>query len=486
MARRYADQGLAILTGYKMGAQMARAFLDAKDQGDLADAMKAATTEERTSQVEVSAPDPAQYTKDSETGNYTPSLAAVQSGVAKTLAPVVEPKYETKTERVDRQFASPQERRRAMLQAGIDFWTKKGDTDKALDLQDKMEQHNLRQMQVKAAQQKQSDDEELRNTFAVGKQGQPGLPTPAATPENNDLNTYLKTMAPRAVQTLLKQGKIQEAKQFSDFVESENGKAYATRWMKGVRLHAIGDSAGALAQFKQMYDAQDFPDGHRVEMTPLEDGRQYRIDQVSADGQILGSKTGLTADLANQAAMVLSPMTAAKFMAEQQAQREKEAALLDRQLQVKQLDVQRDEAKEDRRDERLAARLAVQAKRGGLTLTQQRDNEEIEAARQAISGIDAAELRRLTAKTTNTGRENPDYRPDLEHAARRASRRKVGVDDEFDRREHTGQAGHSALDRAEITKRFRADRSMDNHTLGKETQDGIEVLRQGKVIGHYR
>ena len=132
------------------------------DKAGLSEAMQNATTEEKSTVAEVNTPDAQNYTKDSETGNYAPSLAAVQSGVSDTLKPIVEPQYETKTERVDKQFASPADKRTAMLQAGIDYWTKKGDTDKALDLQDKMEQGTLRKMQVKSAmrEDKKGDAEE--------------------------------------------------------------------------------------------------------------------------------------------------------------------------------------------------------------------------------------------------------------------------------------------------------------------------------------
>ena len=50
-------------------------------------------------------------------------------------------------------------------------------------------------------------------------------------------------------------------------------------------------------------------------------------------------------------------MSAVKFHAEQQAQREKEGALLDRQVRIKELDIQAQEDREDRRDARLAERL---------------------------------------------------------------------------------------------------------------------------------
>lgn len=132
------------------------------DRSGLADAMQAATTEEQQTVSEVNAPDSQNYTKDAETGNYAPSLAAVQRGVSDTLKPIVEPQYETKTSRVGKQFDSPADKRAAMLQAGIDYWNKQGEPDKALELEDKLEQGKLRKLQVKSAlrEDKKADTEE--------------------------------------------------------------------------------------------------------------------------------------------------------------------------------------------------------------------------------------------------------------------------------------------------------------------------------------
>lgn len=124
-----------------------------------------------------------------------------------------------------------------------------------------------------------------------------------------------------------------------------------------------------------------------------------------------------------------------------------------------------------------------------LTPVQQRGNIEIDAARQQVASLSPAEIRRRTAKNTDTGRENPDYDPSLARAATLAGRRKVGDDDEFDGRA-SGPAPKPATqgyDRQDVAKRFRSDRSMDSYRLGNETPTGVEVLdKAGKVIGHFR
>lgn len=541
MGRRrvYADQGAAVLRGFEQGMRIASALKETSDQAGLEEAMNQATTEEQSTVSEVNAPDSANYTKDSETGNYAPSLAAVQSGVSETLNPIVEPQYETKTERVDKQFASPADKRMAMMQAGIDYWSKKGRPGKAFDLQEKVDQQQARAQQFSAAKRRQSDEDELRGALSDGRlsvrnalptrneamrystgtgaditgaSGSPehqSIPAEGArqtqpqakdTEQQYSVDSYLRRIAPQAVQTLLKQGRLSEAKQFTEFVESEQGKAYAGKWLEGVRKHAIGDSAGALESFEKMYNGQLYNDGHSVRMTPLEDGKQYRIDQINADGQVLGSKTGMTADLANQAAHALSPMSAVKFHAEQQAQREKEGALLDRQIQVKQLDAQRAEMAEDRRDERLATRLNADAARreatDGLTLTQRSHNTEIDAARESVAGMDPAEIRRKTAKQTDTGRENPDYDPTLAKAASLAGRRKIGTDDVFDRQAAGKKDAQPSQPRSResIAKEFRSNRKLDNYTLGKELHTGTDdngnpatgypvIDKSGRIVG---
>ncbi|MBP8277533.1 MAG: hypothetical protein KAX55_11640, partial [Propionivibrio sp.] len=119
-----------------------------------------------------------------------------------------------------------------------------------------------------------------------------------------------------------------------------------------------------------------------------------------------------------------------------------------------------------------------------LTLEQMRTNREIHAARQKIAGLSPEEIRRKTAKQTNTGRENPDFDPALERAVSLAGRRKIGVDDEFDQRQAQAPTAQPAGD---VVTRFTADPAMKNHRLGQQTDLGTEVFdASGKLIGHYR
>ncbi len=115
-----------------------------------------------------------------------------------------------------------------------------------------------------------------------------------------------------------------------------------------------------------------------------------------------------------------------------------------------------------------------------LTQPQQRTNQEIQAARQRLAGMDPAEVRRRTANFTATGRENPDFDPTLAKAQSLAGRRMYGADDDFDTRQQPQPADDAPA-------RFKADKAMAGHTLGKQTELGTEVFdASGRLIGHYR
>lgn len=298
--------------------------------------------------------------------------------------------------------------------------------------------------------QKTADQDEFRKTLA-SPPVTPGLQSggsgvASAQPSGasgygpqDSLDHYLKTIAPDTVQTLLKQGNVEMAKKYSDFMDSQNGQAYAKTYMQGLHAYHAGDNEGALTAFQSLYNSQGFPDGHSVQFKSLGDGKM-QIDQIGADGNVRGSKTGNVSDLTKQAALALNPVQAVKFMAEQQGKRDTEGALLDRQVQLENLRQSGQENREDRRDERLNTRLDAQSENldrrlsagGRTTMSQDRGNMEIDAAREAITGMSPQEIMRRTAKATNTGRANPDYSPGLARQAELANRRKIGADDWFD------------------------------------------------------
>lgn len=365
--------------------------------------------------------------------------------------------------------------------------------------------------EVRRIQQAESDSDELRGAMS-GKPsdalaswsnaGQPGNApgqapgsaqgeTSGEAPGKADLQSYLANVAPGIVGTLLKQGRVEDAKRYQDFVDSAHGKQYANAWVTGLRKHAMGDHVGAVNAFQKLYNDQLFNDGQTAKMTPIDGGKLYKVDLFDAQGQAVGSQTMDPAKLANQAALMLDPVRAVEFHAQQQGKRDAEAANLDRQLQVEKERQKGIEIREDHRDSRLEARLSARgpAQAKPLTAAQQRSNLEIDAAREQVTGMDPMEIRRRTAKTTDTGRENPDFDPGLARAANLAGRRKVGDDQDFDTKPR-GQAQPQqapAINKVDAAKRFRADPAMSAYRLGKETPGGVEVLdASGKVLGHYR
>lgn len=122
-----------------------------------------------------------------------------------------------------------------------------------------------------------------------------------------------------------------------------------------------------------------------------------------------------------------------------------------------------------------------------LTTPQQRTNEEIDAARQALAGMSREEVMKRTARFTTTGRENPTYDPRLDAQWKQANRRKYGQDEAFDAfsgRPSSGQGPNHQAD--SIQSRFSADPAMKGMRSGKQTPRGVEVFdASGKLVGHY-
>lgn len=135
--------------------------------------------------------------------------------------------------------------------------------------------------------------------------------------------------------------------------------------------------------------------------------------------------------------------------------------------------------------------VVVHTGRDELTTTQKRANEEIDAARKALAGLSRDEVMRRTQSATATGRNNPDYDPQLAGRWSLANKRKYGEDPNFDA--HTQQqAGslaeelHRAKRQSDISRRLSADPAMKGKRAGKLTPQGMEVLDQsGRVVGHY-
>jgi hypothetical protein len=317
--------------------------------------------------------------------------------------------------------------------------------------------------------------EETRHRAALAKAGEGGV-------EN-----LLKT-APDVAFEYIKSGDVTKAKAFMDFADSMDGKEYARRFAKAHHLTTIGDYEGAAPLFEELYNAR-FPDGREVKLNNLGNG-QYRADFIDQKtGGIVDSKELPVSQLARDAVSALSPTKLVEHLVTQNAKRDSEGALLDRQVHIEDIRQRGREFSEDRRDQRLARRLESAAQGKNLTLSQQAHNFEIEAARKRISGMSAEDIRLKTAPTTATGRENPSYDPLLARDAKLASKRKVGTDDLFDSRmspqEGSGEPATSPIS-SDAPTRFKADRAMSGYRMGKETPSGFEVFDStGKLVGHW-
>lgn len=130
-----------------------------------------------------------------------------------------------------------------------------------------------------------------------------------------------------------------------------------------------------------------------------------------------------------------------------------------------------------------------------LSLAQQTTNKQIEISRQRIAGMSPEEIRRRTAKATDTGRPNPDFDPNFAQHVRLANKRKYGADDWYDQQ---GQANPPPAQPQvnNVTSKFSSDQSMSGNRLGDkivtyrnaagQTVQGYEVHdASGRVIGHY-
>jgi hypothetical protein len=124
---------------------------------------------------------------------------------------------------------------------------------------------------------------------------------------------------------------------------------------------------------------------------------------------------------------------------------------------------------------------------GGLSIPQQRANEEIENARKVIAGMSADEIRQKTTPSMASGRDNPLYDGRLASAVKLSGKRKYGEDQDF------GQgSGNQAASKAAGTPKERAlsamtaDPAMKGFSLGDFDGRKFKVLdASGKHVGYY-
>lgn len=313
----------------------------------------------------------------------------------------------------------------------------------------------------------------------------------APTAIDDAYGAYRKQAVPKAVAAFIKAGKLPEARAYIEFVRGEEGEAYARDWLSAGQAVEAGDFEGAIPALGNLYN-RSVPNGRRAEWESIGDGR-YRVSHFDeATGAKVGEREMTAPDLARMGVDSLSPAKRVEAVLASQKEQRQESRKLTHQTALEDRRDDRAAARDDARDERLQKSIEAAAERqakaldarGGLTAPQERSNAEIDAARERISSLDPAEVKRRSQKATNTGRENPDYDPSIARSAALAARRKIGDDDWFDGR----QGQKPAASKVEpVQSRFAADPAMKGYRMGRLTPNGHEVFdTSGQLIGHFR
>lgn len=235
----------------------------------------------------------------------------------------------------------------------------------------------------------------------------------------------------------------------------------------------LGADAGNLDQAAETYrSAEGLSDGDRTAGLQAVEDAKARLGKLSAQEVARAGVESATLD----------PQDYIGLMARGEARDDKAANTLAlRELIEGRKDARQERGIESR--ERIATERATHG--GELSTAQRMRNKEIDVARQKIAGLSPDDIRRKTAKFTNTGRDNPDYDADLARRVTLAAKRKYGDDDWFDGQGEAGQPT-SPASADDTASRFAADKDMHGLKLGPKTPDGYEVRDSGgKLLGHY-
>lgn len=426
---------------------------------------------------------------------------------------------------------APTDRDRQLAIAGV--LEKYGQVERGLNIrnaadqrdalaEDRAHQRTLRPLQVNAAQrsdragaQAEADDATLRATdtevagFLDQRITNPDGTKRSVTPDDHVQATLYRAGA------LQRAGKTEKAAEaMKNYQAAAMGKIAMenTERAEAARVAMAGVRAGKFDAFTQFFDTY-IPDGSKVvsikplaggkvEITREAQGKRLKPDVTTVNEMLVGIEAAvdprsawqMTIQLADRAMRERSEARADRADGRAAATHaagapERAVAGQVARLQAKVLDTTAPAADREAAAALLQEHRAVTSRQPGLTAAQLRGNAEIDAAREAIAGLDPHEIRRRTTKTSDTGRDNPDFDPTIARAAQLAARRKVGDDGAFDDRQAGPQRPPAPTmpDRADVAKRFRSDRAMNPYKLGKDTQHGVEVLDgRGQVVGYYK
>jgi hypothetical protein len=235
----------------------------------------------------------------------------------------------------------------------------------------------------------------------------------------------------------------------------------------------------------------------RVRIVP---GSIQAVEKVNDDGlkyRVLSAKKVDGGDLTfDPVAVGIAVGGVKSFVAD--LERSRKAKLEERKVGVSEAQARTQEAREENRyqagerraDQRdrqldiLSARLNQGDRDKPLTTAQKMKNMSIDAARKFVAGLTPEDIKRRTAKFSATGRENPDFDPQLAKRMSLANSRKYGDDPDFD--ESSASQPQALPKEPSVENRFHADPAMKGRKLGKKTDRGVEVLdASGKLIGFY-
>lgn len=266
--------------------------------------------------------------------------------------------------------------------------------------------------------------------------------------------------------------------------------------MDSMRTAKLGDNAGNLAQAADIYRTADgLSDADRQAGLQGVTQAKARLSKLSPEEVgMAGLKTGNL-----EAKDYITATSRAESTSDKLAN-----ALMLKQLGIdatQQNVLTKETGKNERLDKTLASREGIAedkiessekiaaSKVGQLSGSQRLQNREIDAARRVLAGMTPEEIKKKTAKFTNTGRDNPDYDATLATRVRLAAKRKYGDDDWFDTQNGINDDGPEvAVQQPKgIPDRFAADTGMQGFKLGKQTDKGYEVFNNaGKLVGHYK
>lgn len=327
---------------------------------------------------------------------------------------------------------------------------------------------------LKNAQQQVDDQLELRG--AMG-----GMAGVDRTDER--FPQYAKAVS----DTLMKQGKLEQAKAFQGFVDSEDGKIYTKAWDAAAKATAAGNYDAAIPHLQQLYG--QFPDGKSADIKPLGDGRYSVTLKNEVDGSPVRTETLDAKKLAELGVYTLAPEKRAQFFLDKGlAETKADAAARIAGFHEDSRDARQQkglDAMAERQDKQLEAMARLAAGRDGkITNTQEANNQEIILARKRLTGMDMNDVKAKIQQFLPNGRENPQFDPTVSQAYRTANQRMVGHDPEFDRLTENAQPLKQPSTPAE---KFKADPAMKGMVMGKPTPNGWEVRNgNGQLIGHWK